>query len=184
MPNERVIPSSQPKSAATFTILSDGTEVSRTYSVLSIVINKEVNRIPSASIIFRDGEPSKETFEVSNKEDFKPGKEIEIKAGYRSDEVTLFKGIVIRNSIKVKTKNSLFIVECKDKAVKMSVNPKSHYFKDVKDSEIMEELIDKYGLEKEIEATTLTHKEVVQYNSTDWDFMLCRTDMNGFMRCK
>ena len=86
MPNERVIPSDAPKTVATFAILSAGTAVSREYHVLSIVINKEVNRIPSATIILLDGEASKQSFEISNKADFEPGKEIEIKAGYRSSE--------------------------------------------------------------------------------------------------
>ena len=46
MPNERNIPSDKPKSVVTHTILSDGTEVSRKYQLLSVVVNKEVNRIP------------------------------------------------------------------------------------------------------------------------------------------
>lgn len=181
MPNERIIPSSQPKSVVTYTILSDDREISRTYNLLSVTINKEVNRIPSAVMVFNDGEPSKQTFEISNKEDFQPGKAIEIKTGYRSDEVSIFKGIVIRNSIRSRKKNSQLIVECRNKAVKMTVNPKNHYFKDSKDSEIIEELIDKYGIQNDVEATNFTQKEVVQYNSTDWDFMLCRTDMSGFI---
>src|ERR1700749_2241833 len=102
MPNERTIPSDAPKSVATFTILSGGSEVSKTYHVLSITVNKEVNRVPSATIILLDGEASKQTFEISNKPDFEPGKEIEIKAGYSSDEQTIFKGLVIKHSIKVR----------------------------------------------------------------------------------
>jgi phage protein D len=81
MPNERTIPSDAPKSVCTFTLLSDGNEVSKAYQVLSIIVNKEVNRISSANIILLDGEPSKESFEISNKADFEPGKKIEIIAG-------------------------------------------------------------------------------------------------------
>src|SRR5256885_14844729 len=83
MANERVIPSDQPKSVATFTILSEGTELSKTYHVLSIAVLKEINRIPLATIVLSDGEPSKQSFEISNKPDLEPGKEIEIK---RSEE--------------------------------------------------------------------------------------------------
>ncbi len=99
--------------------------------------------------------------------------------GWSSDEETIFKGIVTRQSIKVKDKSSLLIVECKDEAVKMTIAPKSKYFKEKKDADIFEELIDAYGLQKDVEATTITHKEVVQYNSSDWDFMVCRADVNG-----
>lgn len=181
MANERIIPSNAPKSAATFSILSDGTAVPRTYNVLSIVVHKEVNRIASATIVFADGDPAKESFEISNKPDFEPGKEIEIKAGYRADEETIFKGIVIKHAIKVRKNGSLLIVECRDKAVKMTNTSKCKYFHDATDSDMMEELIDIYGLDKEVESTSITHKQVVQYNSTDWDFIVCRADVNGML---
>ena len=181
MPNERTIPSEASKSVATFTILSGGNPVSKEYHVLSIVVDKEVNRITCATIIIVDGEASKQSFEISNKADFEPGKEIEIKAGYRSNEETIFKGIVIRHGIKVRSNTSVLVIECRDKAVKTTVACKNKYFKNMKDSEVMEEIIDTYGVDKEVSATTITHKHLVQYNSTDWDFMLCRADANGLL---
>ena len=181
MANERTIPSDKPKSVVTHTILSAGTEVSKQYELLSIIINKEVNRIPTATLVYTDGEPSKQSFELSGKAEFEPGKEIEIKVGYSSDEQTVFKGIVIKHSIRVRKKNSLLIIECKDKAVKMTAACKNKYALETKDSDIIEELIDTYGLEKDVAATTVTHKQIVQYNCTDWDFMLCRADVNGLL---
>src|SRR5258705_11613361 len=115
MANERTIPSDKPKTVVTHTILSGGTEVSKQYQLLSIIVSKEVNRIPMATLVYTDGEPSKESFELSSQPEFEPGKEIEIKVGYSSDEQTVFKGIVIKHSIRVRKKNSLLIVECKDK---------------------------------------------------------------------
>jgi Rhs element Vgr protein len=181
MPNERTIPSDAAKTVATFTILSEGTEVPRIYHVVSVVVNKEVNHIPSATIIMLDGEPSAESFAISDTAEFEPGKEIEIKAGYRSEEETIFKGIVIRHGIKVRKKTSVLVVECKDKAVKMTSACKSKYSKEVTDSDVIEELIGAHGLEKEVESTSVSHKQIVQYNSTDWDFMLCRADVNGLL---
>lgn len=181
MPNERNIPSDKPKSVVTHTIISGGTEVSKQYQLLSIIVNKEVNRIPMATLVYTDGEPSKQSFELSGKADFEPGKEIEIKAGYSSDEKLLFKGIVIKHSIRVRNKNSVLIIECKDKAVKMTAACKNKYALDTKDSDIIEELIDSYGLDKDVAATSVTHKQIVQYNCTDWDFMLCRADVNGLL---
>ncbi len=181
MPNERTIPSDVPKSVCTFTLLSDGNEVSKAYQVLSITVNKEINRIPSATIILLDGEPSKESFEISNTTDFEPGKKIEIRAGYRGQEETIFKGMVIKHGIKVRKTSSVLMIECKDEAVKMTVACKNNYFKDQTDSAIMEDLISPYGLVKEVETTDNEHEEVVQYNTTDWDFMLCRVDANALL---
>lgn len=179
MPNERTIPSEGSKSVATFTILSGGSEISGEYRVLSITVNKEVNRISSATIILLDGEASEQSFGISNQPDFEPGKEIEIKAGFSSQEATIFKGIVVRHGIKVRKNNSVLVVDCRDKAVKMTGACKSAYYRDVKDNDVMEDLIGKYGLDKDVKPTTYTHKQLVQYNSTDWDFMLCRADANG-----
>lgn len=179
MPNEETIPSDQPKSVVTQTVLSGGTAVSEQYHLLSVVINKEVNRIPTATLVYTDGEASKQTFELSGQADFEPGKEIEIKAGYRSDEKTVFKGIVVKHSIKVRKGNSVLVVECKDKAVKMTSACKSKYALETKDSDMFEEIIDTHGLDKDVKATTVTHKQIVQYNCTDWDFVLCRAEVNG-----
>jgi Rhs element Vgr protein len=181
MANERVIPSDQPKSVATFTVLSGGTECPRTYQLVSIAVVREINRIPAATLVYIDGEPSKQSFEISNKPDFEPGKEIEIKAGYRSDEKSLFKGVVVRHGIKVRKGGAVLVVECRDKAAKMAAAPKSKYFHDVKDSDLIEELIDGHGLDKEVASTTAQHKQVVQYNTTDWDMALCRAEANGLL---
>jgi Rhs element Vgr protein len=181
MPNEQMIPSDEAKSVVTHTILSSGTAVSAQYHLLSVVVNKEVNRIPTATLVYMDGEASKQSFELSSKADFEPGKEIEIKAGYRSDEKTLFKGVVVKHAIKVRKDNAVLVVECKDKAFKMTVACKSKYALDTKDSDVFDEIIGTYGLEKDVKATTVTHKQIVQYNCTDWDFVLCRADANGML---
>lgn len=181
MPNDRTIPSDAPKTVATATVLSSGTQVSQSYHLLSMHIFKEINRIPGATIVYSDGDPASQTFTVSNAADFAPGKEIEIKLGYQGTEETAFKGIVVKHSIKVRDAGSMLIVECRDKASKMAAACKSKYFKDSKDSDIIEELIDAYGLDKDVEATTVTHGQMVQYNSTDWDFVQCRAGANGLL---
>ena len=181
MSNERTIPSSAPKSVSTYKLLSNGNEVSRAYQVLSIVVTKEINRIPSAQLTLLDGEASRQTFNISNQPDFEPGAELEIQAGYRGTEETIFKGIVIRHSIKVRKSTSVLVIEAKDKAVKMTTHVKSNYFKEMTDSDLMEQLLQTHGLESEVEATSTTHREIVQFRCTDWDLMLCRADVNGFL---
>lgn len=181
MSNTRTIPSAAPKSASTFTLLSNGNEVSRAYQVLSITVNKQVNRIPAATIILLDGEASQQTFNISNQADFEPGAELEIKAGYRGNEDSIFKGIVIGHSIKVRKKTSVLMIEARDKAVKMTTRLKSRYFTEMADSDAIEQIIQEHGLESDIASTDVTHHEIVQHQCTDWDFMLCRADVNGLL---
>jgi Rhs element Vgr protein len=179
MPEQRIISTSQSSDLVTFKVLVDGEELSKTNQVMSIVVEKEINRIPTARIVLLDGDPAAQEFELSNQDLFVPGKEIEIKAGYHSDEETIFKGIVIKHNLKIRASQSYLIVECKDKAVKLTVGRKSKYFYESKDSEIISEIIDGYGLENEVEETRVQFKELVQYNVSDWDFCVVRAQANG-----
>ncbi|NOR75026.1 MAG: type VI secretion system tip protein VgrG [Draconibacterium sp.] len=179
MPEERTIQTSRSADLVTHKILVEGEQLSSTYQVMNIVVEKEINRIPTAKIVLLDGDPASQDFELSNQDLLIPGKEIEIKAGYHSDEETIFKGIVIKHNLKIRSNQSYLIIECKDKAVKLTVGRKSKYFYENKDSDIFEEIIDTYGLEKDIEATTVEHSELVQYNVSDWDFCVTRAQANG-----
>jgi len=179
LPNDSNIPTPATPDVCTSAILLDGVQLPGSYHVLSVNVTRELNRIPVAIINLRDGEASQSTFEASNSGLFVPGKKIEIKLGYRSQDDTVFKGIIVRHSIKLRSSGSQLIIECRDEAVKMTSGIKSKYFIDKKDSDIMEELIGTYGLQKDVEATLPGLKEVVQYESTDWDFILCRAEANG-----
>ena len=179
MPEQRVINTSQSADLVTFKIFADGNQIPGTFSIMSIVVEKEINRIPTAKIVLLDGDPASQDFEASNQESFIPGKKIEIKAGYHSDEETIFKGIVIKHSLKIRSNQSYLIVECKDKAVKLTIGRKNKYFYESKDSDIIEEIIDSCGLTKEVETTNVQHKELVQYNVSDWDFCVTRAQANG-----
>lgn len=179
MNNSGVIQTSKSADLVTHKILIEGAELSKTYQVKNIVVQNEVNRIPMAQIILTDGEASERDFKLSNEDLLIPGKKIEITAGYHNDEETIYKGIVIKHSIKIKSGASLLIIECKDEAVKLTIGRKSKYFYDVKDSEAFEEIIDAYGLEKDVEATNFSHKELVQYNTSDWDFIVSRAQASG-----
>jgi len=180
MSNDRVIPTPAPPDVVTFTVLVDGEQILDTFNVLSINVVKEINKIPYAKIVLKDGDPSLEDFEVSNTEVFVPGNEIEVLAGYRSEESTIFKGIIIKHGIKVKkSKASVLVVECRDESVKLTVGRKNKYYYEIKDSEVIEEILSNYDLEKKVETTEVKHKELVQYYSTDWDFILSRADVNG-----
>ena len=179
MNNSGVIHTSKSAGLITYKILTEGKELSKEYQVKSIVVTKEVNRIPTAQIVIIDGEAAKRDFKLSNEEWLIPGKKIEITAGYHSDEDTIFKGIVLKHNLRIRENSSQLIVECKDEAVKMTIGRKSKYFYESKDSEIFEEIIDGYSLDNEVEQTAYSHAELVQYNASDWDFIVSRAQANG-----
>ncbi|HXS56367.1 MAG TPA: type VI secretion system tip protein VgrG [Hanamia sp.] len=177
-----LIPNDSKHDVATFKIVVDGTELDPSYQLLSLSISKELNRVSSASIIFRDGDAALQTFSLSNKTDFVPGKKIEISIGRDSANTSAFKGIIIKHAIKVKANgNTQLQIECMDAAVKMTIGRRNQYFENVKDSDVFDDLISKYSLNSDAETTKLQHKELVQHNITDWDFMLLRAEANGML---
>ncbi|MCF0039775.1 type VI secretion system tip protein VgrG [Dyadobacter fanqingshengii] len=167
-------------SLATYKIFSDGTELPASVGVAMISVQKAINKIPSARLVLYDGDVAEADFELSGGDLFIPGKEVEIRAGYNNFEESVFKGIIIRHGLEVTEKASKLTIDLKDPVVKMTVGRKNKYFFESKDSEIIEEIIGSYtGLSSDIEATTATHPEMVQYYVTDWDFIVTRAEVNG-----
>lgn len=182
MSRERNIPNRGATDQPGFEILINGNAIPLSIPVRSIVVSKEFNTISSAKIAILDGDPSAESFEWSNSEHFVPGNEIEIKAGYQQDNSTIFKGIIVAQKLRVReNSNPVLIVECRDAAYKMTLGRKNKYFEDLNDSDILEEIINEYGLESEVETTGVTHKQMVQYHSTDWDFAVMRAEANNML---
>ena len=175
----RLIPTPVAPSVSTFTILSDGEVVPGKYQVMSILVYRSVNRIPSATLVIKDGDAAAQTWEVSETDYFIPGKSIEIKAGYQGTEDTIYKGFVVSHSIKIREQRSLLQIDCKDEVYKMTLRPQSRFFREQSDSDVIEDIVNQAGLKSEVEATNYTHGELVQYNCTDWDFILTRTDAIG-----
>lgn len=179
---ELLIPNDAKYDVSTYNILVNGKEIDSTYQLLSLAITKEVNRIPVAKIVFRDGDASLSAFQISDKPDFIPGNKVQINIGRDSKNTQAFKGIIIRHAVKVRPDgHSQLTIECHDECVKMTVGRHSHYFEDVKDNQVFDELVEKYKLTSDPETTKLKHKELVQHHISDWDFLLLRAQANGML---
>ena len=180
---ELLIPNPSRHDVVTFNLLVDGVTINPSWQILSISIIKEVNRIPTAKIILRDGEAADRTFEISNSDDLVPGKKIIIKIGLDGDNTQAFKGMITRHAVKIKENgNSELHIECRDEAVRMTIGRHSRYYENIKDNRLFDELIGRYsGLQNDTEETKLTHKELVQHHLSDWDFMLLRAEANAML---
>ncbi len=167
----------------TYQVLVGGSPIDDTYNVLSISVTKEINRISGCEIVLLDGSAASENFPISDSATFLPGAEIEVKMGYESDNTTVFKGVVLRQGLKVRRGQGPVIeVVCKDKAIKMTVGRKNAFYKDTTDSSIINTVIGNYsGLNPAVDSTSGQIPEIVQYYATDWDFILSRAEFNGMV---
>ncbi len=124
------------------TVSTNGAKLAESVGVVSVAVSKPVNKIPTARIVVLDGDMPDQDFPVSNTDDFKPGTDIKIDAGYGQSEETIFQGVVVRHGIKIGADNyARLVVECQDKAVGMTIGRKNANSVDSKDSDIITKLI-------------------------------------------
>lgn len=178
MPDTRTL--TIPTEHREFTVKVNGEVVERQHQLLAVYVMKTVNKIAAARLVYLDGAAAASDFPLSNKDLFIPGKVVEILAGSGNNPVSLFKGIVIRQQLKVRDHTApQLVIECRHQAVKLTVGRKNAYFFEQTDSEIISDLLEKAGVKADVESISVTHKQQVQYDSTDWDFLLARAEANG-----
>jgi Rhs element Vgr protein len=73
----------------------------------------------------------------------------------------------------------VLVIEAKDEAIMLTGARKSAYFDNRTDSDVITELAGKLNLD--ISDTTFTHKQLVQFDATDWDFICTRAEANGML---
>jgi len=178
-------PTNNSSGVVKLSIFSDGAQIDEAIKIVSVSVSKAINKISQAKIVLIDGDMPTKDFPVSNGDDFKPGSEIKINAGYEESEETIFEGIVVKHGLKITGDNfSRLVIECRDKAVAMTIGRKNANYIDSKDSDIISSLVANYaGLSSDVETTTTQHKELVQYYCADWDFMLARAEASGLLVC-
>lgn len=177
------MPNTNPGGVVTCSIKTAGSAIPDAYQVYAIHIEQAINRIATATISLLDGDAAKESFVISASAVFVPGNEISIEVGYDSKNTLLFSGIVTKQSLRVANSSGPILeIECKDKAVKMTVGRKSAAFSKTTDSDVISTLIQaQAGLTTSVTATSNQLPELVQYYVTDWDFMLARAEVNSML---
>lgn len=174
-------PNTNAEGVVRVSVKADG-ETYTSLPIVAVTVRRAINRIPWAEIVLADGDMPTGKFELSDKATFAPGVALTISAGYGDDETPLFTGIVVRHSVKIDGNNqSRLVIECRDKATKMTIGRNNANYLKQKDSDIITSLIGNHGLSADVTSTNTEYDELVQFYSSDWDFMLARADANGLL---
>lgn len=175
----QLIPTAASTAAVSYSLSVGGRELESSIRLLSIVVDREVNRIPSATLILEDGSLADQTFSLSESGHFDPGKELEISMGYTGTNESIFKGIITGQAIKLRQEKTLLIVSCKDAAYRMTLNRKTRYFSDQSDADAWQTLASASGLSVDVSGGDRIVPELTQHHCTDWDFLISRVEANG-----
>lgn len=168
---------------STATIKSEGLVMPAEVELLSIEVRKQLDRVPEAKLVLVDGSVAAGKFGLSNSDFFAPGKRVQILLRYGDGkDQQLFAGLVVRHSVEARDDASELRVELKDAAHAMTRARRSAVYHDQRDDEVISALIGNAGLRRgKVDRSAVTHRQLVQHNASDWDFLLSRADVNGLV---
>ena len=165
-----------------YTIQVNGSPIKDFYPVLTVDIHHEINKISYAEITMIDGDEESSSFPISDSNDLIPGNELSITAGYSGeDEKTIFTGIIVKQGLQLDADGYTLSVTCKHKAVEMSFSKTEEAFSGKTDSNILQSIFSKYGIDCSIDATSAQQELLFQKLATDWDLILSRADFCGYI---
>ncbi|MGS0754994.1 phage late control D family protein [Roseateles sp. GG27B] len=180
MPAERTLPIAAEHRE--FTVKVDGEAVPREHALQALSVTAAANRIATARLTYVDGAAGQGDFPLSNKPLFAPGAAVEISAGAGSSPALVFKGIVTGIRLKVREASpSTLIVECRHAASRLTLVRRSANFFDQSDGDAIESLLGAAGVSGAVDATSVNHKQLVQHDCSDWDFINARAAANGLL---
>jgi Rhs element Vgr protein len=167
----------------TLTVTADGTELPGTVPILGVEVVSQANRIPYARLRIGDGDSAAGDFAQSSGDLFVPGAKLSISAGYHGKAEPVFSGLVLTQRAVVRRGSSWLEVEARDAAFKMTLVRKNRYFEAQSDSDVVSAVLSDYTSEGvsagDITSTSAVHTQLLQYQATDWDFMISRLEAAG-----
>lgn len=165
------------------TILIDGQPLAASFALLGIDVSRVVNRIPIAMLTLQTLGSVSEEAPLLAGGPFAPGAEVEIKLrGADGDEVSVFKGVVTALAVHTRDGAPTLEVTIKDKAIGLAGPRRSRVWADMTDADVISAIVSAAGLViGDAPNTRPAHKALVQYEATDWDFILCRAEANGLV---
>ena len=111
-----------------------------------------------------------------------------IALGYAGVNVNVFKGIIVKHSVKLTGQNTYTYIECKDPIVKMTIGKKNKVFGTgaaaLTDNANFTSIFTDAGFSSRLEMKKtpyISQNSITQFYSTDWDFVLNRVEVNGKM---
>lgn len=176
-------PEKNSEGLVTYSIYSEGNRIQDSFELISIHVERTINRIGRATLQFEAGDMPKKDIPESDDDTFAPGNDIRVEVGYNSDESILFEGMVISHNLEIpEDGDSRLIIECADYMLPTTLTRWNRYFSEKTDDSIIKEILGNYSsISPTVDSTSVTHAESVQYYCSDWDFILSRADANGLI---
>jgi Rhs element Vgr protein len=157
-----------------------GAELPLRAHLLSASIASSANRIATARLVLADGSAARGDFPLASGSSFAPGASIELFAGPLDDTQPIFTGLVVRLRIRAVERGApQLVVDCRHAATRLATTRRAAAWADVRDSDVIEQLLGAANVPATVAATAHRHTQLVQHDISDWDFLVTRAEANG-----
>jgi Rhs element Vgr protein len=179
------LPLTRSPDVVTLAVTINDAELPRSVAVLGAEVVSQANRVPYARLRIGDGDAARGDFARSSGELFVPGNTIALRAGYHGETQPVFTGVILNQRLVVRRDSCWLEVDCRDAAFRMTLVRRNRYFAKSTDSDVAADLLGHYKSDKvsagTIAATKVVHPQLLQYQATDWDFMVSRLEAAGLV---
>ena len=166
-------------SKPSISIFRKGVEVSSKH-LYSMSVEFGFSLVPKATIIICDDHRAEHIFAESEKHEWQVGENIDIKIGYHLPLDLVFSGVITKQGIRTAAnKNIQLYLELSHRYYLSSLKKTSRIFLDKKDSDAMEEILNEYNFPNEVAGTQEVQRQLIQFNSSDFDFVNLRAEANN-----
>ena len=168
----------------TLTISVDGTELPGTVPILGVEVVSQANRIPYARLRIGDGDAARGDFAREQRRSVRAGRHgVHQRRLSRRNRAGVQRRRARASGVVVRRGSSWLEVECRDPAFKMTLVRRNRYFEDQSDSDVASHAARRLQRRRrcrgDITAATVVHPQLLQYQATDWDFMISRLEAAG-----
>ena len=162
-------------------IMVGGTPLDDTIEVIELNVDLALFMPGMFTILLGAGsfEP-RDPFAISSK--FKFGDEVVIKVGYATTLVPVISGVI--TGIEAATTSSginTVLIRGYEECFKLTQGSHIRAFQEVTDSDMVKKIVGERGLSVVADITRTRYKVFIQYNQTDWDFIVERARRNGLL---
>ena len=161
-------------------VTAAGEPIPAEFLVASVEVVRQVGRVPYARIVLIDGDLPSRTFPAANSDAFAPGADISISVRVEERTTALFSGLVARLRMEVRAGSPRLVVECKDKAWRLTRPRRSFVYPEGTDADAIGTILTRADVHRgEVNGDSVVHPQLVQYDVSDWDFILARAEAIG-----
>ena len=153
------------------------------FPIKSITVTNEINKIPFCIIKIYDYNDIKTKLFI-DEDIFTIGSDIEVEGENNKGElIKIFTGKIINVGLKLNKEldENFMEITAYVKSYEMNICEKSNCYINKTDSEIIKEIISKYGLSIKTESMDTKHEFIYQNNISDWDFINKIAEIYGYI---